>query len=83
MACAAVARGDAGRVLRLAGAASRLRETFKVGLSPTEHDALDRDLTPARQALGTGAHRAFAEGRTMTAEQAVRYALESGGGLTE
>jgi tetratricopeptide (TPR) repeat protein len=76
MACTAAARGDAAGALRLAGAASRLRELLAVARTPDEREAFDACVNAARQTLGgEEAERAFAEGRAMTLEQAVVYAL--------
>ena len=81
MACTAAARGDAAGALRLAEAASRLRELLAVTRTPDEQAALDPYLNPARQALGgEEATRAVAEGRAMTFEQAVEYALQGANG---
>lgn len=72
------APGNAQRAARLFGAAELLRE--EIG-SPTEvPDAAeyDRRITRARDLVGEPVFAAaWAEGRTMTLEQAVEYALES------
>ena len=73
---AAVALGRPERAVVVAGAASRLRESVGGGLTvesgrwETEHprDAASRFLTD------TEVERAWAQGRTMTMEQAVAYA---------
>jgi tetratricopeptide (TPR) repeat protein len=78
MACAVGARGDPERALRLAGAASGLRETARRALQPSERAALDRWLDAFRRALGPQhAERAYDEGRAMPFEEALDYALGS------
>jgi predicted ATPase/DNA-binding SARP family transcriptional activator len=77
---ASVARGQAQRALVLAGAASRLRETVGGGLTiddyrwETEHprEAAQEMLTDAEIA------RAWAEGRSLAADDAVAYAVGAG-----
>jgi non-specific serine/threonine protein kinase len=77
LACSMAAQGYSERAVCLGGAAARLREAIKAPPSPVERHELERYLTPARGALREAAGRAAAEGRAMTFEQAVRYALES------
>jgi non-specific serine/threonine protein kinase len=75
----AAAQGHPERALRLAGAAAALHEAIHNPLPPTHQARLDRNLEPARQALSEEAQRAaFEEGRAMTMEQAVEYALKDG-----
>ncbi|HSH77827.1 MAG TPA: hypothetical protein VLA19_04755, partial [Herpetosiphonaceae bacterium] len=59
------------------GAATVLREVIHGPLSPAEQAKLERRLEPARKVLGEAvAVVAWAEGRDMSLEQAIRYALQ-------
>jgi hypothetical protein len=77
MGLAAVAAGeDPVRAARLFGAAERLRESAGVVLWPTHRRLFAPPLESVRGTLGTDAFTAaWAEGRAMTREQAVAYAL--------
>ncbi|MCI0581124.1 MAG: tetratricopeptide repeat protein [Chloroflexi bacterium] len=67
---------QAERTLRLAGAASTLREDIGVPLSPAARDKNQNRLEQAQQALSEEAALAsWAEGQAMTMEQAITYAL--------
>ncbi len=69
--------GDAVRAGRLFGAAEMLLESLDAVLDPVGSLAYDSDLTAARLQLGEAAfEEARAEGRALTVEQAVAYALE-------
>ena len=71
------AEGQAQRALRLAGAASALRQAAGAPPTPTELADLDRRLEPTRQSLPeAAAAAAWAAGQTMSLEQAVAAALE-------
>ena len=73
----AAAQGQPERALRLAGAAAALREAIGAPLPPTYQAELERHLETAQQALGEQASAtALADGRAMTMEQAIAYALE-------
>jgi predicted ATPase len=73
----AAAQDQPGRVLRLAGAAARRRDEAGQPLSAAEHSALAQRLARARQALSAEeTAAAWAEGQSMTLEQAIAYALE-------
>ena len=68
------------RAAQLFGAAEQLRETFRIGLTVAYPDQMEYDRYKAsvrsqltEEAFGV----AWAEGRTMTLEQAIEYALES------
>jgi tetratricopeptide (TPR) repeat protein len=62
---------------QLLGAAAAVRETIGSPTTPLERPALDRAVAAARQRLGDEAFAAaWAEGRAMTLEQAVAYALD-------
>jgi predicted ATPase len=71
----AARRGQSARALRLAGAADAIRQVRGAPLLPAEETALARDLDRARQTLGTAAAAADAEGRRMSIENAIEYAL--------
>ncbi len=70
------ARGRYGRAARLYGAAETLREAIGHHPSPQAQEVFDRRLASTRRGLGEVAFpAAWAEGRAMTLEQAVEYAL--------
>jgi DNA-binding NarL/FixJ family response regulator len=74
----ALAEGRPSRALRLAGAAIGLREEQQARLAPTEAAELDVVIASARARLSAvAAAQAWAEGRELTAEQAVAYAVGS------
>jgi Tetratricopeptide repeat len=78
------AEGQAERSLRLAGAASALRQAAGAPPTPEELADLDRRLEPARQSLPEeAAAAAWAAGQTMALEQAVALALEDAPEATE
>ena len=69
-------RGQPVRSARLWGTAEVLRETIGAVLSPVEVRMYGPSQTAARDQLGEVAwEAAWAEGRTMTSEQAAQYAL--------
>jgi hypothetical protein len=74
---------DAGRfeqAVRLAAAASAMNEILGTRVSPASRHELEGWLASARSALGDDIfERAWAEGQTMTREQAIAYALEGPG----
>jgi predicted ATPase/transcriptional regulator with XRE-family HTH domain len=77
----AVARGQAGRAARLFGAAEALREVMTFPkpppLIPAERTKHDRAVSAARAQLDEATFTAaWAEGRTMSLEQAIAYTLE-------
>jgi hypothetical protein len=75
--------GDAARAARLFGAAEMLLESLDAVLDPGGSLEYDSDLAAVRTELGEPAfEEARAEGRAMTFEQAVAYAL-SGSGTPE
>jgi predicted ATPase/class 3 adenylate cyclase/Tfp pilus assembly protein PilF len=64
------------RAARLSGAAEALREEMGLPLAPNEKEEYDRDVAQVRQGLGEVAFAAaWEEGRAMTMEHAVEYAL--------
>lgn len=77
-ACAALAAasGQPGQAARLAGAACQLRESLGhgTGIGPR----IEQVLEFARGQIGTSAAALFAEGREMTPEDAVAFALGGG-----
>ncbi len=74
----AMAEDQPVRAIRLAGAATGLREKHQARLLPIDAARLETVIEPARCALGeVGAANAWADGRAMTTDQAVAYALES------
>jgi len=74
----AALEGQAERALRLVGAASNLRVEIGAPLPPVEQVKLEKLLEPARQALNDLVQAAaFGEGRAMSLEQAIDYALSS------
>jgi predicted ATPase/DNA-binding winged helix-turn-helix (wHTH) protein len=78
-ACLALAEGFAERALTLAAAASNSRRMISAPLSQADQSKLDQALQPAWQTLTESeAKSAWAEGSTMSLEEAMRYALEQG-----
>jgi len=68
----AAAQGQAGRALRLAGAAARVRQTIGAPLFAADQERLLRRLRHAQQKLGEqGSSAAWAEGQTMSVERAL------------
>ena len=64
------------RALRLSSSAVALREAIGAPLPPAQQIALDRLLEPARRALSEAEQSAaWEQGRAMTIEQAIDYAL--------
>ena len=79
LACVAGVEGEAGRAARLFGTAEALLEA--IGLPPaTDQRTLEEPyLVAARSQLDVASWEAsFAEGKAMTLEQAVEYALSAG-----
>jgi predicted ATPase/Tfp pilus assembly protein PilF len=77
-ACAALAAasGQPGQAARLAGAACQLRESL--GLGTGIGPRIEQVLEFARGKIGTSAAALFAEGREMTPEDAIAFALGAG-----
>ena len=74
----ASAKGQCEHAARLFGAAEVQRETVGWNLSPPDQPYHDRSMASARAGLEEAAFAAaWAEGRTMTLEQAVEYGLAS------
>lgn len=73
----AVARGDAGRALKLTAAAAHLRQLISAPLAQAEQSKLDQDLSSAWESLGeVEGKRAWAEGSAMAIERAIQYSLQ-------
>ena len=70
------ARGQGGRAARLWGAAEALRSTIGAGVPPETQPYYKRSIAAARAKLDeTQWEAAFAQGMTMSAEEASEYAL--------
>jgi predicted ATPase/DNA-binding SARP family transcriptional activator len=73
----AAARGECERAARLFGASKALREASGLPVALVDRPEYDRDVAAVRAALGQEAFAAaWAEGRSMTLDQAVTSALE-------
>jgi predicted ATPase/DNA-binding XRE family transcriptional regulator len=73
----AAEQGEIARAARLAGAAAAARDATELPAMVSQQAHLDETLSRARASLGAGAfERAWEEGRGMTLEAAVAYALE-------
>jgi hypothetical protein len=78
LAGAIAATGDPERAARLFGAAKALLEPMGVGLEPGDQPEYDRDLAVVRTQLDDVIFQTcWQEGRALSIEQAVAYALES------
>ena len=74
----ASAEGQAARALRLGGATAALRRTYGMSIGLAEQAAFERGLERAWQALGEEEGKAaWEEGRAMTLEEALAFALEN------
>ncbi len=74
----AAAHGAPERAARLLGAADGLREILGAPLTPAGRVQGERRIAPARHALSESAWATtWSEGRAMTLEQAIAYALEN------
>lgn len=77
LACVAAAEGKPERAMRLAGAAAALRTASARTIPQARVIEREARLEPARRALSVEtAAAAWAEGATMSLEQAIAYALE-------
>ena len=78
LAKAAQAQGQAQRAARLLGAAEVIREASQVPVPPYPFRAHERDVAELRAALSPEAFEAaWAEGRAMSLEAAIAFALEA------
>jgi len=69
-------QGNLKRATQLFGAAEALRETIGMPIQTYEYDDYARDVATVRKDLGEVTFaKAWAEGRTMTLEQVIEYAL--------
>jgi predicted ATPase/DNA-binding CsgD family transcriptional regulator len=75
LACAVGTKGEAERAAKLFGAAQALREAIGYPQPPGERAVQEPYLVAARSRLEETWEAAFAEGRTMTFEEAVEYGL--------
>ena len=76
----AAAEGQAARALRLGGATVALRRFYGVSIGPSRQAAFGRTLETARKALGENeGEAAWEEGRAMTLEEALGFAMEEPG----
>jgi len=78
----ALRQGRPERALRLGGAALAVRRAVGASLHNSERTTLEKRLDAARKHLGEAAAAAEAEGRSMTIESAVDYALRVARGAT-
>jgi predicted ATPase/DNA-binding winged helix-turn-helix (wHTH) protein len=75
-ACLAAARGRAARALKLAGAATRLRQLISAPLPQAEQSKLEQTLSSAWASLSeTEGKDAWAEGSAMSIERAIHCSL--------
>jgi tetratricopeptide (TPR) repeat protein len=75
-----LAQAEVSKAVRLWGAVHALRESIGAPLSPRVREKQDREIAQARLALGAdGFAAAWEEGRGLTWEQAVSYALGAEG----
>jgi len=73
----AAKEGQPERAARLFGAAKAMLDAFSAHLDPIDRLGYDKNVTSIREQLGDAAFgKAWAEGRAMTMEQAIAYALE-------
>ena len=80
LACVAGRRGEASRAARLFGAAEAWREASGIPRQPSEKAYVELQLAAVRASSGEAAwEEALAEGRPMTLEEAVSYALKEEG----
>jgi predicted ATPase len=75
-ACVAARQNNRERALRLAGAASSLRQTIGAALRPAEQARLDFALKPAWQGDSPATKATWVAGWRMRLEEAIRYALD-------
>jgi predicted ATPase/class 3 adenylate cyclase len=74
----AEARGQLAHAVRLLGAAEALRERAGTPMTPDEQPEYDQHVSAIQKRIGESAFSAaWAEGRALTMEQAIEYALEA------
>ncbi len=82
LACVAAARREAERAARLFGASEALPEAMGAPLEPGERAPQEPYLAAARSKLDEPSwQEAWAEGRAITLEEAISYALEENAGV--
>jgi len=73
----AKALAQAPRAARLFGAAEALREKIGIPMNPQEHDEYEREVAGLHVQMDEGSFASsWAEGRNMTMEQAISYAID-------
>ena len=73
----AAEEGNAPRALTLAGAAAALRQKLSLPLAPLQRERLEPALEKVRQgAPAQGVSTAWMQGWSMSAQEAVRYAID-------
>lgn len=76
-ACLAAARGDPARALKLASAATHLRQLISAPLPLAEQSKLDQTLSSSWELLGDAEGKAaWAEGSAIGIERAIEYSLQ-------
>ena len=76
LAAVAASLGRSQRAARLSGSAEALREAIDAPIPPSRRADYERNVVETRAALGQEAFAAaWAEGRAMSLEQALAYAL--------
>jgi tetratricopeptide (TPR) repeat protein len=75
-ACLALTQRDPARALKLAAAAAHLRQSIRAHLHQQDRFKLDQTLLPAWESLSEAdGKRAWAEGSSMSLENAIQYSL--------
>ena len=73
----AKAQGQVKRALRLLGAAEALREKINIAMTPPERVVYDREVTDLKANMDSNEFASpWAEGRAMSMEQAIQFAVE-------
>jgi len=76
-ACLAAAQGEGARALKLAAAATRMRQMISAPLPQAEQSKLDQNLASAWKSLSEAEGKsAWAEGSALSMERAVQYSLQ-------
>jgi tetratricopeptide (TPR) repeat protein len=76
-ACLALAQGYPERALKLAAAATHLRELISAPLPQAEQSKLEQTLLPAWESFGdTQGKRVWLEGSAMNLEEVIQYSLD-------
>ena len=72
----AAEEGNAPRALTLAGAAAALRQKLSLPLAPSQRERLEPALEKVRQGSAQGVGTAWMQGWSMSAQEAVQYAID-------